>query len=453
MFQQDPFTRREFLRNGLIMASAAATIPAFLSSSANAMNAAMNGLSSVPGVPDDHILVVIQLSGGNDGLNTVIPFGMPEYYKARTGIGIPEKDVLRLGGSGGADGIGLHPQMTAIKDMYDNGLAAVVQGVGYPNPNRSHFKSMDIWQTADTTATGDGWLGRYFDSECCGFGKGESGTADKAKASKAIIVPEVSAGPPGIAIGRTAPLAMEGRKIKPVSFESAELFKWSGQDIDKTLKDPYEALNKRGDGGPDPKKKDTNASFLLRTALDAQVSSDLIRKAVQQRSQTTFPGTDLANQLKMVAAMIRAGLKTRVYYVTLGSFDTHSGQGGPNGRHANLLKQFSDAVKAFYGELKAQGNDTRVMTMSFSEFGRRVGQNASQGTDHGTAAPMFLFGPMVRQGVIGDHPSLRDLDEGDLKFKIDFRSVYAGILESWMKADSKVILEGQYKTVPVLRKA
>jgi uncharacterized protein (DUF1501 family) len=453
MFHQDPFTRREFLRNGLIMASAAATIPAFLSSSANAMNAAMNGLSSVPGVPDDHILVVIQLGGGNDGLNTVIPYGMPEYYKARTGIGIPEKDVLRLGGSGGADGIGLHPQMAAIKDMYDNGLAAVVQGVGYPNPNRSHFKSMDIWQTADTTATGDGWLGRYFDSECCGFGKGESGTADKAKASKAIIVPEVSAGPPGIAIGRTAPLAMEGRKIKPVSFESAELFKWSGQDIDKTLKDPYEALNKRGDGGADPKKKDTNASFLLRTALDAQVSSDLIRKAVQQRSQTTFPGSDLANQLKMVAAMIRAGLATRVYYVQLGGFDTHSGQGGANGRQGNLLKQFSDAVKAFYSELKAQGNDTRVMTMSFSEFGRRVGQNASQGTDHGTAAPMFLFGPMVRQGVIGEHPSLRDLDEGDLKFKIDFRTVYAGILESWMKADSKVILEGQYKAVPVLKKA
>jgi uncharacterized protein (DUF1501 family) len=436
------------------MASAAATIPAFLSSSANAMHAAMNGLSSVPGVPDDHILVVIQLSGGNDGLNTVVPFGMPEYYRVRPGIGIPEKDVLKLGG--GADGIGLHPQMTAIKDMYDNGLATVVQGVGYPNPNRSHFKSMDIWQTADVNATGDGWLGRYFDSECCGFGKGESGTAEKSKASKEIIVPEASAGPPGIAIGRTAPLAMEGRRIKPVSFESAELFKWSGMDIDKTLREPYDALNNRGDTtAPVAKGKaprDTNASFLLRTALDAQVSSDLIRKAVSQRPQTTFPQSDMGNQLKMVAAMIKAGLATRVYYVQLGGFDTHSGQGGGNGRQANLLKQFSDAVKAFYTELKAQGNDGRVMTMSFSEFGRRVGQNASQGTDHGTAAPMFLFGPMVRQGVIGDHPSLRELDEGDLKFKIDFRSVYAGILESWMKADSKVILEGMHKAVQVLKK-
>lgn len=441
----DPFTRREFLRSGLIMASAAATIPAFLSSSANAMHLAMNGLSSVPGVPDDHILVVVQMSGGNDGLNTVVPFGMSDYYRVRPGIGIPEKDVLRLDGKGGADGVGLHPQLKAVKEMYDDGIAAVVQGVGYPNPNRSHFKSMDIWQTADTSATGDGWLGRYFDAECCGYGKGESGTAEKPK-----IALDAKSGPPGIAIGRTAPLAMEGRKIKPVSFESAELFKWSGQEIDKNLVDPYDALNKRGDAA---NGKDTNASFLLRTALDAQVSSDLIRKAVSQRPQTTFPGTDLGNQLKMVAAMIKAGLSTRVYYVQLGSFDTHSGQGGSNGRHGNLLKQFADAVKAFYTELKAQGNDGRVLTMSFSEFGRRVGQNASQGTDHGTAAPMFLFGPMIRQGVIGEHPSLRDLDEGDLKFKIDFRSVYAGILEGWMKADSKVILEGEYRPALVVKKA
>jgi uncharacterized protein (DUF1501 family) len=463
MTHPDPFTRREFLRSGLIMASAAATIPAFLSSSANAMHAAMRGLSSVPGVPDDHILVVIQLGGGNDGLNTVVPFGMSEYYKARPSIGIPEKDVHKLGGKNGYDGIGLHPQMTAMKDMYENGLLAVVQGVGYPNPNRSHFKSTDIWQTADTAATGNGWLGRYFDSECCGYGKGESGAAEKG--SKKIITPttpatpapDAAAGPPGIAIGRTAPLAMEGSRVKPVSFESAELFKWSGMDIDKDLKDPYLSLNNRGDAqaaaNGKAKAKDTNAAFLLRTALDAQVSSDLIRKAVAQRSQTTFPQTDLGNQLRMVAAMIKAGLATRVYYVQLGGFDTHSGQGGAQGRQGNLLKQFADAVRAFYNELFVQGNNERVLTMSFSEFGRRVGQNASQGTDHGTAAPMFLFGPMVQAGVIGEHPSLRDLDEGDLKYKIDFRSVYAGILEGWMKADSKTILEGTYKATAVVKKA
>jgi uncharacterized protein (DUF1501 family) len=149
--------------------------------------------------------------------------------------------------------------------------------------------------------------------------------------------------------------------------------------------------------------------------------------------------------------MIRAGLKTRVYYVTLGGFDTHSGQGGAQGRHGNLLANFADSLKAFYKDLKAQNNDGRVLTVTFSEFGRRVAQNASGGTDHGTAAPMFICGPMIRPGVIGDHPSLTDLDQGDLKYKIDFRSVYAGVLEQWLQADSKKVLGGTYKPVVVLK--
>jgi len=455
-WQPNPYTRREFMRSGLLLASAAASIPAFLSSSASAMHAALGGLTSAPGVPDDHILVVVQLSGGNDGLNTVVPFGMPEYYKARPGIAIPESAALKLSK---ADGVGLHPQLTGLKDLYDDGLASIIQGVGYPNPNRSHFKSMDIWHTADTTATGNGWLGRYFDAECCGFGKGESGTATLAGGPPAGPG-DTAAGPPGIAIGRTAPLAMDGSSIKPVSFESAELFRWSGLDIHENLRSPYDGLNRRGAPGPmtsltEPgtPRPDSNASFLLRTALDAQVSSDLIRKAVAQRPLSAFPGTELGRQLQMVSCMIRAGLKTRVYYVTHGSFDTHAGQGGAQGRHGNLLNQLGDSLKAFYADLKAQGNDARVLTMSFSEFGRRVGQNASNGTDHGTAAPMFLVGPMVRPGVIGQHPSLRDLDDGDLKHTLDFRSVYAGLLEGWMKADSKVILEGSYRPLPVVKKA
>lgn len=442
MTTPNPFTRREFLKSGLVLASAAASVPSFINSSALAMSRAAMGLTSIPGVPEDHILVVVQLSGGNDGLNTVIPFGMGDYYKARPNIGIPEKDVLKLSG---ADGIGLHPQLAPLHDLYDDGILAVVQGVGYPNPNRSHFKSMDIWQTADLGATGDGWLGRYFDAECCGYGKGESGTPE---ATSADTKPQAG-GPPGIAVGRTAPLAMEGRKIKPVAFESAELFKWSGADIHKTLRAPYEALNNRTQGEGPAARKGSNAEFLLRTALDAQVSSDLIRKAVAKKPQTAFPNSEIGRQLGMVASMIRAGLKTRVYYVTHGSFDTHSAQGGAQGRHGQLLNQFAQAAKAFYTDLKAQGNDGRVLTMSFSEFGRRVAQNRSQGTDHGTAAPMFVMGPMVKKGVIGDHPSLRDLDEGDLKYKLDFRGVYAGILEGWLKADSKAILEGSFKPVQV----
>lgn len=432
------FTRREFLGTSLAFVSASAAAPAFIQRSALALPMPEPGLSSIPGVPEDHILVVIQLSGGNDGLNTVIPFRDDNYHRARPGIGVRDREVLELQklAGGRATGLGLHPRLAPIKELYDEGLATIVQGVGYPNPNRSHFKSMDIWHTADTNATGDGWIGRYFDSQCCGSGKGESGQAEPT-------------GQPGIAIGRTAPLAMQGRKVKPVAFETPDLFRWTGEDVHESLAKPYEAITKAGvrDGTPEG----SNAAFLMRTALNAQVSSDLIRSAVAKRPLVDYPGTTLGKQLAMVGSMIRTGLDTRVYYVVHGGFDTHAGQGGANGRHGQLLDQFAQAVRAFYDDLGQQGNSGRVLTMSFSEFGRRVGQNASGGTDHGTAAPMFLFGPMVNAGVIGDHPSLTDLDSGDLKYKIDFRRVYADILGGWMGADPKEVLGARYSKLGVLR--
>lgn len=440
-FINDPYTRREFLRSGVILASAAVTVPSFISGTANAMSQALGALSSLPGVPDDHVLVVLQLSGGNDGLNTVVPFGHPEYYRARAGIGIADKDVLKLSR---AEDVGLHPALVGMRDLYDAGLLSIVQGVGYPNPNRSHFKSMDIWHTADPTATGDGWLGRYFDSECCGFGKGESGTPDASNAA---------AGPAGVAVGRTMPLAMQGRSSRAVSFENAELFKWSGKDVHEALREPYDHINRRGEIASQPGAKDSNMDFLVRTALDAQVSSDLIRKAVAMRPSVTFPQSEAGRQLAMVASMIRAGMKTKVYYVSQGGFDTHAGQGGAQGNHARLLTGVGGALKAFYDELKAQGNDQRVLTMTFSEFGRRVGQNASGGTDHGTAAPMFLAGPMVTPGVLNKHPSMTDLDGGDLKYTTDFRGVYASVLSAWLKADSTKILEGEFKPFDVIKKA
>ena len=194
-----------------------------------------------------------------------------------------------------------------------------------------------------------------------------------------------------------------------------------------------------------------NAGFLMRTALDAQVASETIRKAVQATPLVPYPANALARQLAMVGAMIRAGLKTRVYYASLGGFDTHAGQGGPQGAHANLLEQLGSAVKAFYDDLKAQENADRVLTMTFSEFGRRVSQNASQGTDHGAAAPMFLAGPMVRPGVLNSHPSLTDLDRGDLKHRVDFRSVYSGILEDWLKADPVAVLGARFQPARLIR--
>jgi uncharacterized protein (DUF1501 family) len=440
------FTRREFLFTGLTLASAAVAVPSFIQRSALGMQPAA-GLSSIPGVPEEHVLVVIQLSGGNDGLNTVIPYHDDNYYRARPVIGIKADQVLKLGGGGNND-VGLHPAMTGFKDLYDDGMMTVVQGVGYPNPNRSHFKSMDIWHTADTTATGDGWLGRYFDAECCGYGKGEGGKPDGSK-------PE-PIGQPGIAVQRDAPLAMRGRKAQPIAFENAESFRWTGGLEKKDLTKYYDKLTQNEGEAKQAVQRggDANSNFLTRTALDAQVSSDLIRKAVSASPRVPYPGGNkLGEQLQMVASMVNAKLKTRVYYVTLGGFDTHDNQGGAQGRQAQLLTQLSAAVKAFYADLKKTGNESRVLTMVFSEFGRRVAQNGSNGTDHGTAAPMFLFGPMVQAGVATRHPSLTDLDNGDLKFGTDFRSVYAGILGGWLKADAKTILEGSYAPAPVVKRA
>ncbi|HJO15711.1 MAG TPA: DUF1501 domain-containing protein, partial [Phycisphaerales bacterium] len=233
-----------------------------------------------------------------------------------------------------------------------------------------------------------------------------------------------------------------GDRTMPVSFESPELFRWMGEDLSPDLEAAY-----RGVPGAAP-TTDDNLSFLKRTSLDAQISSDQVRKAAALTPLATWPSGNLSNQLRMVTAMIRAGMSTRVYYVTLGGFDTHANQ---TGSHQRLLRQVGDSLKAFNDELKAQDNDGRVLTMVFSEFGRRVGQNGSGGTDHGTAAPLFLVGPMVKSGVLGNHPSLTNLDDGDLRFNVDFRQIYAAVLQNWMGADAKTILGGNFAPAPVLK--
>lgn len=427
------YSRRAFLSRGMVLASGAVTIPYFLQKSAVVLAQATDpALSSQAGVPEDRILVVVQLAGGNDGLNTVIPFEDDAYYRARPGIGVPREQVLRLSAK---QDVGVHPALAGVKSLYDDGLATIVQGVGYPNPNRSHFTSMDIWHTADTDAQGDGWLGRYFDNQCAGAPGGTPGGCS---------------GHDGIAIGREAPLAMQGRAFHPIAFETPDLFRWTGLDLHPAMAQPYDEILK-GELDPAIEAENSNAVFLTRTAMDAQIASDKIRRAVEQQPLAPYPNSGLARQLAMVASMIRAGLQTRVYYVSLGGFDTHAGQGAAQGQHANLLRQLGDAVAAFYADLQAGGNDGRVLTMSFSEFGRRVAQNGSGGTDHGAAAPMFLFGPMVRAGVAGRHPSLDNLDEGDLKFHTDFRQVYATVLGEWLRADATEVLGKRYKPVDIVR--
>ncbi|MCC5821993.1 MAG: DUF1501 domain-containing protein [Phycisphaerales bacterium] len=435
------YTRRDFLQTGALFASAALTVPAFLQTAAYALPRPDLGLSSIPGVNEDRVLVVVQLSGGNDGLNTVVPFRDDAYRRARPTIAIGPDQVRELSrnGAGNAHDIGLHPALDRVRDLYDRGLCSVIQNVGYPNPNRSHFASMDIWHTADTKGTGDGWIGRYIDSQCCGYGKGESGTPEGKPARVE----------PPIALGRNLPLALQGRNILPVGLESPDAYRWTG-DANQNISDVYERLLQ---ATHHPDDDEAPAAFLVRTALDARVSSDTIRRAVATPSLATYPRTEFANQLSMVGSMIRAGLKTRVYYVSLGGFDTHAGQGGAQGQHARQLTQLAEAMHAFYADLTAQGNADRVLSVCFSEFGRRVGQNASGGTDHGTAAPMFLFGPMVRAGIHGNNPNLRDLDAGDLKFQIDFRQVYAEILDRWLSTESNAVLGNRYRHLGVLARA
>jgi len=428
------YSRRLFLQHGLGFVSLAATAPLFIQRSAGGMLMPFAGLlSSVPGVPEDHVLVVVQLGGGNDGLNTVIPYGDSTYYNARPALAIAEPGQSR-GNQQGAlklddkSGIGLNPNLTGLKELMDEGVASIVQGVGYPNPNRSHFTSMDIWHTANTDAHGNGWIGRYFDCTCNG-----------------TPVPEGA-----VAIGRESPLAMQGSIQKPVSFESAELFRWLGEDLakDGSLKKPYDEIN-RG-GSLDNVDPDSQLGFLTRTALDAQVSSERIRAAVAKRPLVAYPGGNLSRQLQTVGAMIRDGMKTRVYYVSLGGFDTHANQ---TPTHANLMRQLGDSLNAFYKDMKAQGNSGRVLTMVFSEFGRRVTQNASGGTDHGCAAPMYFIGEQVKPGLLGTHPSLTDLDDGDLRFSVDFRSVYSAVLEDWMGAPADKILGKQFKKAKIIKTA
>ncbi len=430
MFDDKAYTRRMFLTQGVTLVSAAATIPLFLQRSAQGMMLPFgSAVSDQPGVPQDRVLVVMQLGGGNDGLNTVVPFGDRAYYQARPSLGIrapgpnaPQNQaVLALND---VKGIGLHPNLAPFKELMDDGVASIVQGVGYPNPNRSHFTSMDIWHTGrPDRPQGLGWIGRYFDNTCNG-----------------TPIPQGE-----VAIGRTAPLAMLGEIQKPVSFETPDLFRWLGKDLHGSLDGPYQRINRAGQ--LDTVDSDTQKAFLMRTALDAQVASDRIRAAVAKTPLVPYPQTNLGRQFQMVGAMIRAEMPTRVYYVSIGGFDTHANQAFG---HANLLGQMAGAVNAFYKDLKAQGNSSRVLTMGFSEFGRRVKQNASGGTDHGTAAPMYFVGDMVKPGLLGNHPSLTDLDNGDLKFNVDFRGVYTGVLEDWMKAPAEKILGGAFRKAKII---
>ena len=435
-------TRREFLRTSMLGAAATWTLPVFLEKTFFALDAmAADSMTQATTGKDGTILVVLQMAGGNDGLNMVVPYADDAYHIVRPRLRIAPESVLKIN-----DRVGLNPKLTGLKSIFDEGHAAIIQGVGYPNPNRSHFRSTEIWQTAsdaDRTAS-DGWLGRYFDSCCAG--------AD----------PTV-----GVALGEETPQAFAAKTPTGVTFSRPEQFRFRSAEPNSGRMSAEEfffrQLNQTGAdevassasdgasiGGIAGKAKNdlSTLDFLQRTALDAQLSSDkILAIARKYKSTVIYPPGPLAASLSIIARMIAGGLSTRVYYASQGGFDTHAGQ---INTHDRLMGEFNDAVAAFVSDLKQQGNFDRILLMTFSEFGRRVQENANNGTDHGAAAPMWVLGGKVKAGLLGRYPSLTDLDHGDLKFNTDFRSVYGTILDRWLNAPSQVVLGRRFPELAIV---
>lgn len=372
--------------------------------------------------PDGRILVLIQLAGGNDGLNTVIPFDDDIYRRQRPSLGFGKSEVLLLN-----DQLGLHPQMNGFKELFDEGALGIVQGVGYPNPNRSHFRSMDIWHTAKPGVVDkrDGWLGRAFDD----------------------MEGKLSGQVPAVAFGTDRlPLSLVSTKFTVPTVRS--------------LKD-YQLQLGRGTKAEQNKQRqrmrkfaatvttgNSDLDFLRRTSVTALDTSAKIAEVITEYKPTKpYPENGLSQRLKSVAQLITADLGARVYFVSLDGFDTHAEQ---KGAHESLMGEFSSALRAFYIDLKEHGLSERVLTVTFSEFGRRVKENGSLGTDHGAASQMFLVGDSVKAGIHGKHPDLSDLDQGDLKHHTDFRSVYNTLLKNWLEWPTGSVFSEKHRLLSIL---
>ncbi|MBV9439622.1 MAG: DUF1501 domain-containing protein [Candidatus Eremiobacteraeota bacterium] len=373
----------------------------------------------LPGLPgsSDRVLVVINFQGGNDGLNTVVPYGNPDYYRFRPSLGVAANDVLRID-----DVVGFNPVLAPFKKMYDAGQVAVVQGVGYPDPDHSHFRSTEIWQTAQPKGyESTGWLGRYLD---------QSGLP----ASNLFNA---------VALANVLPEALIARKTDVPAIDAVRTY---GLRSDRNTAD-REAFHEF--------VRDTTVPF--RSPFLAQVAEieDHAQRGAEElpklisgyQSQATYPQTPLGRSLALAAQIVGSRLGTRVLFLQHGSFDTHVTQKQTQDR---LLGDFANAISAFYTDLAAHGSDKRVLTMTFSEFGRRVGENGSRGTDHGEAAPLFLVGGGVKGGLYGAHPDLARLNMGNLAYTTDFRSVYATVLERWLGRPSQAIVGGAFPTLPAL---
>lgn len=389
--------RRQFLQTGSLV-TASLMIPRFL-----------QAFDQPYRVPKGHkVLVVLQLSGGNDGLNTVIPVRNDIYYRSRPRLGITRDKALGL-----TDEVGLHPSLTAFRELYQEGALGILNGVGYPEPDRSHFRSMDIWHSASQSNeyVHTGWLGRFLDSRCNGCDK----------PTMALEIDDMLS------------MALKGEQVKGLAMKDPRrLFNSANEKFFKALSTTHQQEH-----------SEKTADYLYKTLSETINSADYIfEKSKSHPSSASYPATELGRSLKTIASLIFSDINTSVYYVSLGSFDTHVGQEGTQKR---LFTEMNDAVAAFVKDLKTENRFEDVLLMSFSEFGRRVSQNASGGTDHGTANNMFFIsGALQQKGILNPLPDLQQLIEGDLKFQVDFKQVYATVLERWLSADPLKILGHKY---------
>jgi uncharacterized protein (DUF1501 family) len=401
-------TRRDFIKNTFALIAAGAAAPLISPRSALAQAAAQGA------APKNRRLVLVQMQGGNDGINTVIPYKDPAYSAARTTLRYDSAKVLPITGTD----LGFHPAMTGFRDLYDAGRLAIVQGVGYPQPNLSHFASTDIWETGDPLLKDStGWAGRLLDE-----------------------IHDLQGGlSQGIAISDQLPTSLISEKSSvrtmqdPSSFSIQIDDRWSGEKTPllRAFSGMYAAAP----------QEDDNRRYARETANDTYASTISLQNALKTyRPSATYPNNDLARQLQSVAQMIIGGSEAQVYQVMIGGFDTHSNQLTD---HGNALRDLSSGMTAFYADLQGHNLHEDVTTVTFSEFGRRVQQN-NGGTDHGTASVLFVLGGSVQGGLYGNYPSLTNLDGGNLRYNMDFRSVYSALISNWMGADPVALLGGSF---------
>jgi uncharacterized protein (DUF1501 family) len=374
--------------------------------------------------PISRSLVFIHLAGGNDGLNMVVPYADGKYYDQRKTIAIKPGEALNLNGK-----IGFHPAMGALSNLYGRGKVAVFQGVGYANPNRSHFRSAEIWQTAQPDLIGStGWLGRLLDA-----------TADRKETFHSLL--------PAVNIDGVLPLTLASHKFVVPSVSNVAEFQFRTDP--KYASDRAAELSAFSDIYSDFDLQRPHVKLLREAGMEANRASDRLLSVLSgYKAAANYPGGKLGDGLKFIAQMITGSINAKVYTVSLDGFDTHTNQLANQG---NQLRQLSDSIGAFYADLAAHKCENQVLTFVFSEFGRRVGENASGGTDHGTAVPCLAIGGAVRGGIYGEHPTLSDLDAGDLKYQTDFRKVYAHILDKWFNVDHAEILGKKFEPISFLK--